>query len=304
MNNLTYMCCLTLAVVTSCYAATFGPRILKGTVTNGDIDEASGIVVSRTHHDVIYTHNDKGDSSRFFAIGVNGSNLATFTVRNAQNYDWEDLTYGPCADDCASGHCSVKVTPNRYCIYISDTGDHHGDGAKETIYMVREPSLIKSGDVDVVSTLRFSWPEENAETLMIDPTGQLYIVSKVKGGIAKMAKIPSSAWGGPRVSLDMAHSGTLKISTSHKDPQGGDISPNGREMLLVYEDDVYYYSVPDSDYIKAVNNQTPQKVQSYIRVKSTEAITWNQNGSGFYTLPEGDYQTIAFYPKIAGTVMG
>ncbi|XP_012946250.1 uncharacterized protein LOC106013922 [Aplysia californica] len=299
--NLACLCSLILGfIIGGCSTVQFGSRVLKGTVTHHNIEETSGLAVSRVHADVIYAHNDKGDSSRFYAININGGNkLATFDIRHAQNYDWEDMAVGPCADDCASpGACSAEVRPKRYCLYLADTGDHDGAGAMNKIYMVREPSVLRSGEVDLINTLQFSWTEQDAETLMIDPTGQLYVVSKIHGGRAVLAKIPSSAWGGPRVALDQAHSGTLKLTTSHNDPQGGDISPDGKEMLLVCEDDVYHYNVANLDYVKAVNSQIPQRIASYSREHSTEAIAWSPNGSGFYTLPEGKDEKLYFYPKI------
>ena len=33
---------------------------------------------------------------------------------------------------------------------------------------------------------------------MMDPTGQLYVVSKTKARGGRLAKLPSSAWGGDR----------------------------------------------------------------------------------------------------------
>lgn len=39
--------------------------------------------------------------------------------------------------------------------------------------------------------LFFSWDEHNAETLMVDPHGELYIISKVDGG---RGKYTTSLW--------------------------------------------------------------------------------------------------------------
>jgi len=276
----------------------FNTYVEKGKVDSGDVDEVSGMVVSHVHSDVIYVHNDKGDSSRLFALNVNnGVTLAELTVDNVRNYDWEDLTYGPCADDCRRQNCSSSVQPLRYCIYIAETGDHGGDGAVNNIYMIREPDVIQDQHVTVVDTLKFSWTEPDCETLMIDPTGQLYIMSKVDNGGSRMAALPSSAWGGQRVNLDMTQAATCKVFTTHNDPQGGDISPDGKEMVLVFEDDVYYYSVPGGDYIKAVNTIDPARLTSYHRVPSTEAIAWDKTGLGFYTLAEGKHQRIYYYLK-------
>ncbi|XP_059158936.1 uncharacterized protein LOC131942968 [Physella acuta] len=298
---------LALFVYLSLYASAdtdlFGPGVTKGTVGSNQIVEASGLAASRLHDGVLYVHNDKGDSSRFFAVDVNtGHKLATFTVLNAQNYDWEDITIGACADDCARTSCSATITPARYCIYIADTGDHGGDGAKNIIYMLREPTRIADSDISAVDTLTFSWSEQDAETLMIAPDGRLFIISKVHGGQGAIAQLPSSAWGQGRVSLDMAQTAKLKLSTTNNDPQGGDISPDGREMLIVAEQNVYYFSVPSGDYIQAVRDTPPARVSSYHPQPATEAIAWSPNGRGFYVMAEGANQKIYFYPKLTGSL--
>ena len=279
----------------------FSSRQALGTVTDDVIDEASGLAVSRDHSDVMYTHNDKGGQNRIFAVQISsGVRLATFFINNVTNYDWEDLTYGPCVDDCSSGRScsSTSPPPGRYCIYISDTGDHHGDGSRNNVYMVREPAVLQDGArLDVVDTLMFSWEGPDCETLMITPAGQLYVVSKVKQQKAKIAQLPMSAWGGPRVALDMSQTAEVDVITSHNDPQGGDISPDGTEMLLVFEEEVYYLFSADGDFVKAVNSQTPQRVSNYERVESTEAIAWDVRGQGFYTIAEGKGQTIYYYSK-------
>merc|ERR1711879_194879 len=142
------------------------------------------------------------------------------TVTGASAYDWEDLAYGPCADECRGRDSCGTVT--KYCLYIADIGDHDHDGAHDVIYMVREPTnvprdgTVLKADTPVVDKLTFSWTELDAETLMVTPNGQLYVVSKIDTGRGMIAQIPDSAWGSTIV-LDMGKTGILKIETTHHD---------------------------------------------------------------------------------------
>nr|KAI8732718.1 CAunnamed protein product [Biomphalaria glabrata] len=277
----------------------FGHRETKCHIDGSAIVEASGLAISRVHLNVAYTHNDKGGSAEIFAVDLsNGKTVATLNIKSAINWDWEDLAYGPCVDDCTSGHvCSAALEPSRFCLYIADIGDHGGDGAANHIYVIREPATLGNKDVDLVGQLKFTWTEQDAETLMISPDARLFIVSKVNGGHAKLAQIPSSAWNSNNVvRLDMSHTATLRISTSSNDPQGGDISPDGMSMLLVGEHDIYFYSVTDGDYIKAIRDQVPKKVDTYNRVPSTEGIAWAPNQRSFYIIPDGNHPSIYSYP--------
>ena len=55
------------------------------------VDEASGIATSVVDSGVVYVQNDSGDSARFFALDIHtGRTVATYTVPNATNIDWEE----------------------------------------------------------------------------------------------------------------------------------------------------------------------------------------------------------------------
>ncbi|XP_053406428.1 uncharacterized protein LOC128559230 [Mercenaria mercenaria] len=116
------------------------------TVTSHSINEASGLCASRIHKDVLYTHNDSGDTHRIFAFSTTtGHRIGTIIIDGAHAQDWEDIACGPCPG--GSGHC----------IYIADTGGNAG-GDANTIYRIREPSQIHNEmHVQLDSTLQFSY---------------------------------------------------------------------------------------------------------------------------------------------------
>ena len=54
-----------------------------GTVTAPALREVSGIATSTDQPDVLWVHNDSGDSARVFAIETTGALLGTFTLSGA-----------------------------------------------------------------------------------------------------------------------------------------------------------------------------------------------------------------------------
>ncbi|VDI38459.1 Hypothetical predicted protein, partial [Mytilus galloprovincialis] len=162
------------------HCATFANAVQKGTVTSHYIHEASGLCASRQHPNMLYTHNDSGDTHRIYAIdGSNGQRKALIWIDGAHSTDWEDIACGPCAG--GSGNC----------VYIADTGGNAG-GDANTIYRIREPDYL-NGDmhVSIDSTLQFSWDQHDCETVMVDPNGEVYVVSKVSAGHhAKFVHLP------------------------------------------------------------------------------------------------------------------
>jgi len=73
----------------------FGDRQDLGLIEYDPIDEASGIAASRKNEDVLWTHNDSGDTNRIFAFDTQGRHLGFYIIKGAGNRDWEDMAVGP-----------------------------------------------------------------------------------------------------------------------------------------------------------------------------------------------------------------
>src|SRR5215468_8138892 len=86
-------CCIVSAQTPPPASAT--PRAPKaveriGQIDYGPISESSGLVASRKHPGVYWTHNDSGNPAVIFAITHEGKFVAEFPVA-AKNNDWEDI---------------------------------------------------------------------------------------------------------------------------------------------------------------------------------------------------------------------
>src|SRR3954453_11347473 len=55
------------------------------------IVESSGIAASSYDDHLVFTHNDSGDTPRFFGVDFRGCTLARFNVSGATATDWEDM---------------------------------------------------------------------------------------------------------------------------------------------------------------------------------------------------------------------
>src|SRR5437899_10812738 len=77
--------------------------------------ESSGVAVSRTYPDVLWTHNDSGDGPYLYATDLRGTDRGALLVPGAQALDWEDMSLGP---------CPVAFLPKAgSCLYLADSGD-------------------------------------------------------------------------------------------------------------------------------------------------------------------------------------
>lgn len=259
----------------------FAEGVAQGVNTNKDLEEASGLVASRRYPGMLWTHNDSGHPPELFLLDTLGVTRRTFRIIGAENRDWEDITLGP-------GRDSINY------IYVADIGDNNAKHKIKFIYCVEEPSAHQEGELTVVDTLlvRLADKKRDTETLMVDPISHnLYLVSKREDNVSLYeVKFPFAA-----DTLLAEPVLTLPI----RGVVAGDISPDGREILLKTYDNIYYWrrlagqSVADA-------LQAPAIELAYIPEPQGESIAWAVDGSGFYTLGEnakGERSKLFFYAR-------
>ena len=87
-----------------------GAPTSAGTLASPGLVETSGLAASRVHPNVLYAHNDSGDSARIFVVGTNGAAQGVVSVTGAPAVDWEDIAVGKC--------------PSGSCVFVGDIGDN------------------------------------------------------------------------------------------------------------------------------------------------------------------------------------
>ncbi len=137
------------------------------------ITESSGLALSPTQPDILYTHNDSGARPQFFAVGLDGRTRATFTVAGASARDWEGMAV------------STDPTTGEGVLWFADIGDNlEGAWPDISVYKVKEPRTMADATLQA-TRYRFKYEDggRNAEGVMVNPrTGRLYIVSKEFSG--------------------------------------------------------------------------------------------------------------------------
>ncbi len=117
-----------------------------------EIDEASGIVKSRSWENVFWLHNDSGDEARIFAVtrlgdiikpDWAGDDYRGLLIPDAVNVDWEDIA----VDDAGN-------------IYIGDFGNNENVRTDLLIYVIREPFPKEFDRTAVFKKIHFYFPEQ------------------------------------------------------------------------------------------------------------------------------------------------
>ena len=134
-------------------------------VANRDLDELSGLAVSRADASVLWGHNDTGGGAVLYRIGLAGEDLGALPIEGARAYDWEDIA--------AFEHAG------RPALLIADTGDNFALRPDASLYAVSDPG--REGTPVLLWRLRYRYPDgaRDCEAVAVDPVGRdILLVSK------------------------------------------------------------------------------------------------------------------------------
>jgi len=236
------------------------------------VSESSGIAPSHMVPNAYYTHNDSGDSARFFRFDQSGRITGVFTLRGVKAIDWEDM--------------ASRVLNGRSHLYIGDIGDNAKGRAEILIYRFTEPTG-GSRDVTSFDTIRARYPDgpQDCEALIVDPkSGDIYFVTKSRTPESIVYRMAAPARSG---TYDLERLGVLKINTGGLGGQmitAGDAAPNGRAVILRTYSGALEFAAPVKfrDWWKS----TPRAVPVGGSIQS-EAICYSRDSRRVLTTSEG-----------------
>lgn len=257
------------------------------TFTDPRIDESSGLATS-TDGRLVYTHNDSGDISRFFAVGLDGRTRTTYVLPDVHARDWEDMARGP--DE-----------QGRPCLWLADIGDN--DARRDRgilVHRVREPRATTRERVvtEPPTSFRLLYPDGpgDAEGLMVSPrTGRLYVVTKPLAGPAQVYAAPEVLDPhGPNRLERVAQAPVQATGTPGGPGIGGlanllvtaaDIAPDGSRVAVRTYTDLYEWDVPGDD-VAAAFRGTPTVTPLPV-TRQGEGLAYAADGRSVLVSSEG-----------------
>ncbi|MGH7644545.1 MAG: hypothetical protein ACREMR_03070 [Gemmatimonadales bacterium] len=215
------------------------PLVLRAATIRSDrLQETSGVVVSRAHRGVLWSHNDSGDGPYLYATDLSGTDRGRLRVAGAAAVDWEDMASGPCPTGPGS------------CLYIGDTGDNARERRWVAVYAVPEPAppaATRDTPATAARRLRLRYPggPRDVEALYVVPAdGTLFLVSKVRSGSARVYRVDRARWGADTVVTAVLVQ-ELRIPRSQP-VTGAAMRADGRLVALRVPDEVLLFT-PGAD---------------------------------------------------------
>ncbi len=252
----------------------YGNAVSFANITDARITESSGIAASRAFPGEYLTHNDSGDSARFFRFNSSGNVTGVFNLRNAGATDWEDM-------------CSARIRGKNF-VFLGDIGDNNSVRSSITIYRVEEPTTSGESTLNTYDVFSVTYPDgaHNCESMICDPnSGDLYLIIKASNGTCPIYRVPYKAQSS---AISAVLVGTIFLNDTAlggKLTTGADASPDGRFVVLRTYARAYEYDVPRE--FKNWFQSTPRQVKLRSETQG-EAICYSLDGLKMLTSSEGN----------------
>ncbi len=261
---------------------------VPATIEDDDIDEASGIAVSRRDPALFWIHEDSGAKARLYAIDRGGRRVGRIKLEDSDNDDWEDLA-------------AFEIDGRPYLL-AADTGNNDADRETLSLYVIAEPDLDDDDkpELDPVARIDFRYPDgrRDTESVAVDvDAGRILLLTKrdipprlysvplvleksepvVATFLAEVTSLPMPA----RKDLLLAP----KIDNYYWQPTAMDIAADGSALAILTYGAVYYFErEADEDWTAALARR-PLGFDIR-RVRDAEALAFGHDGKTLYITTE------------------
>ncbi len=234
------------------------------------IDESSGIVKSPVYDQVYWTHNDSGGKPVIFAVKSSGELIRKIIVENAQNVDWEDITFD-----------------EKGRLVIADAGNNYSERKDLKLYVIDEPNPYESKKAQVIETINFKYPNQekfpdpekkfDCEALF-QHKGKIKLLTKRRNDLkTRLFTFPESE-SEAEVILEpgpLFDAGSLVTAA--------DMSPDGKRLVILsYEFIDIFTEKEDAENLFDYDHH-----RLLIEGKQCEAVTWD-NEDIIFTNEQGE----------------
>lgn len=233
-------------------------------LSDRDINESSGLCLSGRDPSLFWTLNDSGGDPCIFAIDQRGQTRARVRLRDAANFDWEDIAQGTDASGAP-------------VLFVADIGDNFHIRPSLQVYEIPEPDIPPANQpVQETESLkpklwRFNYPDgrHNAESLFVHPqSGRLFVITKSDDGKCSLYGFPQPLQANVSMTLEkLADLAIPQLIRAGKRPHdncmttAACIAPDGAHLLVATYSSLYEWQLPVGLPIQQAFQQAPIRIE-------------------------------------------
>ncbi|PMG29032.1 hypothetical protein BCU94_15525 [Shewanella sp. 10N.286.52.C2] len=301
--------------ITACSVKTEQANISQvGNISHKKIAEASGLAYSNIHHDVLWLHNDGGDSAAVYAINLSGDVLATVNIEGVKNIDWEDM--------------SSFIIDGKAYLLIADVGDNRANRSQYFIHIIAEPDVSKlelaaSIKLTPLVSLAFNYPDgpKDCESVAVDVVNQQIVLLSKRHTPQTLYQLPlplqlaqspallpsefpsqlpmplpkqerdtlvATPLGAPPALPESFsdYFGSIRLALFAGNSTAMSFSKDGLSAVVLTYGHAYYFQQQQPTGALTLLSTTP-KIIDFPTLFQAEAVSFNHDASRFYITSEG-----------------
>ncbi|QRQ63658.1 hypothetical protein [Sphingobacterium multivorum] len=248
----------------------FKTQIALGELTDPQLKEVSGITPAYQEGN-FWVHNDSGDGATIYLIDRQAKLLKKFSLEGVSVVDCEDID-------------RVKIG-DTYFLVLADIGNNAGKRTWTCLYVFPEPQaddprLIPKKSIRAIF-LKFPGQQRlDAESIMIDPIdNMLYVISKREFRSTVYSAEVFTNVKQQYFTLNRIAELPFTFATASA------IDQTGTQLLVKNITHIFYWQRNRSESWKQVLQRKPAILPYQVEPQG-EAIAFDSNGTGFYTISE------------------
>lgn len=297
MNSTLLQLAFFLTAILACCAQTAAawpekpvPSTSKQVTTLEDkrLSESSGLALGVRDSSVFWTMNDSGGEPCVFAVDRSGKTRAKVRVRDAANFDWEDIASG-------------KDENGKPTLFIGDIGDNLFIRASIQVYQIPEPLVnapgqpVEETETEAPQIWRANYPDgkHNAESLLLHPqTRRLYILTKSEDGKCALYAFPQPLQSKVSMTLekvvDLAFPQLIRAGKRPHDncmTTGACFSPDGSRLVVSTYSSLYEWTLPKDTTLAEALRQPPARIEPQL-LRQVEGVCYDSDSLTLWLISE------------------
>ena len=251
-----------------------GEPVIASNLENEKINEASGLTSSRLCPGLLWAINDGGDDPLLYAVGIDGTDMGTFRVEGAENFDWEALA-------------SFRWQDSAYLL-IADVGDNWEQRQTVTLYVVKEPAItatgIDNGKVASIAwQIRFKYEDgpQDCEAVAVDAARQRVFLLSKRRLTPVLYELPLQPMDSDTIAVAHAISTVSHFSW----PTAMDLTPDGLSAVVLTYNNGYLFRRKQNEDWPSAFKRKPQRLR-FDRLLQQEAVSFGFYGKSVFVTSE------------------